>query len=119
MNEIKSRMTPAISIPEQVVSGGQTGVDQGGWRAAKRFDLPTGGWMPKGFLTEPPTGHGTEPHPEFAELYGADELPTASFPTRTFANARDSAATSWFGATDTPGARDTLGAVRRSAARGS
>ena len=35
-----------------VVSGGQTGADQAGWRAAEACDIPTGGWMPKGFLTE-------------------------------------------------------------------
>ena len=36
------------------------------------FGVPTGGWMPKGFLTE------DGPRPEFAEQYGAAEMPTDS-----------------------------------------
>ena len=35
-----------------VISGGQSGADQAGWRAAQACDIPTGGWMPFGFLTE-------------------------------------------------------------------
>ena len=34
---------------EKIVSGGQTGADQGGWRAAVACGLATGGWMPEGF----------------------------------------------------------------------
>ena len=45
---------------ERVISGGQTGADQAGWRAARAFGIPTGGAMPKGFLTE------DGPCPEFA-----------------------------------------------------
>ncbi|HJT77421.1 MAG TPA: putative molybdenum carrier protein, partial [Gemmataceae bacterium] len=36
---------------ERVISGGQTGADQAGLAAAKACGIPTGGWMPKGFLT--------------------------------------------------------------------
>jgi hypothetical protein len=36
---------------ERVISGGQTGADQAGWRAARAAGIPTGGFMPKGFLT--------------------------------------------------------------------
>ena len=42
--------------------------------------------------------------------YGARELPTSSYPERTFANARDSDATLWFGDVSTPMARATIGA---------
>ena len=59
---------------ERVISGGQTGADQAGWRAARAYGIPTGGAMPKGFLTE------DGPRPEFAELYGAVELPTRELP---------------------------------------
>ena len=54
-----------------VISGGQTGADQAGWRAAEACGIPTGGWMPRGFLTE----EGTErwfAHDviiEFEEIY--------------------------------------------------
>jgi hypothetical protein len=37
---------------ERVISGGQTGADQGGLRAARACGIPTGGWAPRGWLTE-------------------------------------------------------------------
>jgi hypothetical protein len=37
---------------ERVISGGQTGADQGGLRAAQACGIPTGGWAPRGWLTE-------------------------------------------------------------------
>jgi hypothetical protein len=48
----------------KIISGGQTGVDRGALKAAKAAGLETGGWMPRGWLSE------DGPHPEFAELYG-------------------------------------------------
>jgi hypothetical protein len=44
--------------------------------------------MPLGFLTE------NGPRPEFADLYGAQEMPTASYRERTWQNVRDSDSTS-------------------------
>jgi hypothetical protein len=67
-----------------IISGGQIGADQAGWRAAKACGIPTGGWMPKGFLTE------DGPRPEFAGLYGATEHDSPLYPPRTAANIRDS-----------------------------
>ena len=75
-----------LAMLERIVGGGQTGAGQAGWRAAQAFGVATGGWMPHGFLTE------DGPRPELADRYGARELPTASYPERTFANARDSEA---------------------------
>lgn len=37
---------------EKIISGGQTGVDRAGLDAAKILKLPTGGYCPKGYLTE-------------------------------------------------------------------
>ncbi len=96
-----------LAMLERVVSGGQTDADQAGWRAARAFGIPTGGWMPKGFLTE------NGPRPDFADQYGARELPTSSYPERTFANVRDSDATLWFGDASTPGARATIEACHK------
>jgi hypothetical protein len=76
---------------ERVVSGGQTGVDQAGWRAARACGLATSGWMPKTFLTE------DGPRPEFAELYGARETTRADYRQRTEWNVRGSDATVWLG----------------------
>jgi hypothetical protein len=63
--------------------------------------------MPKGFLTE------DGPHPEFAEGYGAVEMPTDSYPARTEQNVQDSDATLWFGDTTTSSAQATVGACQR------
>jgi len=68
----------------KIVSGAQTGADQGGLEAAKRFGLETGGWIPKGFLTE------DGPRPDLADLYGIVEHSSSSYVPRTHANARDS-----------------------------
>src|SRR5689334_22146709 len=92
---------------ERVISGGQAGVDQACWRAARSCGIPTGGWMPRSFLTE------DGPRPEFAELYGAVEHPSSNYPMRTRANARDSDATIWFGDSVSPGGRTTLDACER------
>ena len=37
---------------ERVISGGQTGADQTGLHAARACGIPTGGWAPRGWLTE-------------------------------------------------------------------
>lgn len=75
---------------ERVISGGQTGADRAGWRAAQRFLLSTGGWMPRGFRAEDGSRH------EFAASFGARELPEDDYPARTRANVRDSDATLLF-----------------------
>ncbi len=92
---------------EKVISGGQTGADQAGWRAAKLCGLATGGWMPLGFMTE------QGPRPAFAIDYGAVETTTDDYTERTRANVRDSAGTIWFGVSDSPGGRCTLEACRQ------
>ncbi len=52
----------------RIVSGGQTGADQAGWRAARSLGLRTGRWIPRGFETE------AGPRLEFAREFGAVEL---------------------------------------------
>jgi hypothetical protein len=96
---------------EKVITGGQTGADQAAWRAAKAFGIPTGGAMPLGFKTE------DGPRPEFAEMYGAVEMPTTSYASRTRQNVKDSDATLWLGETDSPGAKATLRPVPSWASR--
>jgi hypothetical protein len=90
-----------------VISGGQTGADQAGWRAAEACGITTGGWMPFGFLTEDGPQHW------FANVYSAREMPTKSYPARTVQNVMDSDGTLWFGSTDSPGAKTTLEACAR------
>jgi hypothetical protein len=94
-------------VLEKVVSSGQTGAGQAAWRAAQDFGIATFGWMPRGYLTE------AGPRPEFADFYGAREMPTEHHAKRTLANVRESDATLWFGATDSRGAKVTFKACQR------
>ena len=43
-------------------------------------------------------------------MFGAQEMPTSEYPLHTIRNVIDSDATLWFGSTDTPGAKTTMGA---------
>jgi hypothetical protein len=89
---------------KKIISGGESGANQAGWRVAKAFGLATGGVMREGFLTE------DGPQPEFAELYGATESPMDSGSYRTELNVHDADATLWFGETTTSGAQATVAA---------
>jgi len=75
---------------KKIISGGQTGADQGGLRAGRDLGLETGGTAPKGWLTE------DGPAPFLAE-YGLVESPSPKYPPRTEDNVRDSDGTLIFG----------------------
>ena len=85
-----------------IISGGQTGADQAGWRAVAACGFPTGGWMPLHFMTE------DRADSSLGRLYGAKTLPTKSYCARTFRNVQEFDGTIWFGTSDTPGAKTTL-----------
>jgi hypothetical protein len=99
--------TGCLIMLNKILSGGQTGSDQGGWRAAQAFGVQTGGWMPRGFLTE------NGPRPDFAERFGAGELQADSGPTEPESNVQDSDATLWFGETTTSVAHTTVATCLR------
>lgn len=65
----------------KIISGGQTGADRAALDFAIEFDIPHGGWIPKGRKTE----DGVLP-----EKYKLQEMPTASYPKRTVQNVIDS-----------------------------
>ena len=69
----------------KIVSGGQTGVDQGALDACRWIDFPYGGWVPKGRLTE------AGPLPSIYK--GMAEHSSADYLKRTEANVVDSDAT--------------------------
>lgn len=78
---------------ERVITGGQTGADQGALRAARAAGIATVGWAAKGWLVEGPYDllsrkHVDEPAPWLAE-YGLVECPRKGYPERTKANVRD------------------------------
>jgi hypothetical protein len=66
---------------KKIISGGQTGADQGALDAAIKYSFPHGGWIPKGRLTE----DGRLP-----DNYKLKEMPTDNYPKRTEKNIIDS-----------------------------
>ena len=90
----------------KIISGGQTGSDQAGWRAALNIGLETGGWMPHDFGTE------DGPRPEFAQRYGAKTVCDGSR-ERSYTNVRESHATVWFGEVTGKGGKSTITACER------
>jgi hypothetical protein len=64
-----------------VISGGQTGADIGGLRAARRVGIATGGWAPKGYMTE----RGPMPY-LLGTVYSLEEHPSPHYPPRTALN---------------------------------
>lgn len=84
-----------------IISGGQTGVDQAALRAAKACGLPTGGFAPKGWLTE------NGPAPWLAD-YGLRECEEPGYPARTRANVAQARGLLWLGDPGSPGGRLTV-----------
>jgi hypothetical protein len=66
---------------KKIISGGQTGADQAGLDVAIKYNIPHGGAIPKGRLTE----DGILP-----EKYNLEEMTTKSYPKRTEKNVLDS-----------------------------
>lgn len=83
----------------KIISGGQTGADRAGLEFAARYGIPTGGWAPKGWLTE------KGPDLSLRDVFGLKECPVKGYPPRTRLNAADSDGTVWFG----KGAHDSRG----------
>ena len=85
----------------RVISGGQTGADQGGLFAARASGLETGGWAPLGWKTE------TGPAPWLAE-FGLVECPDPGYPARRRRNVMDADAVLVFGNLSSPGSRGLI-----------
>lgn len=62
---------------KKIISGGQTGADQAALDTAIKWNVPHGGWVPRGRLTEA----GRLP-----DKYNMQEMPTGSYPARTEQN---------------------------------
>jgi len=74
-----------------IISGGQTGADQGALEAASLVGFTTGGFIPKGFKTEKGS------MPELGEKYKLVESTSPDYIYRTQLNAMSSSLTLWFG----------------------
>ena len=66
----------------KIISGGQTGADVAGLKAAKKLGIRTGGWIPKGFRTD----EGSKP--SLQVLYGLEETEDTGYQRRTLWNVR-------------------------------
>lgn len=80
----------------KIISGGQSGADEGGLMAAAALGIPTGGWMPRGFLREAESGRFHYSDPALAERYGLREHPDDGYPPRTEENMRAADGTVYF-----------------------
>lgn len=89
----------------KVISGGQTGADQAGLRAAKAVGLATGGWVPKGCRTD------DGPAPWLVTDYGCQAHTSRQYAPRTIANVREADCLIWFGSQASPGGVLTLRTV--------
>lgn len=85
----------------RIISGGQSGADQGGLRAARSLGISTGGYAPLGWMTE------DGPAPWLA-TFGLVEHDRPGYPPRTEANVRAADALIWFGDPASRGGRLTL-----------
>lgn len=85
----------------KIISGGQTGADQGGIEAGRQLSLDTGGWAPNGWRTE------VGACPRLAE-FGLHEHPSSNYPPRTEMNVKTSDGTVLFGNASSPGSRLTI-----------
>lgn len=89
----------------KIISGGQTGVDRAGLDAARLCDIETGGYAPKGYLTE--IGRDIS-----LVEYGLEDS-GLSYVTRTNLNVEMADVTIWFGNEDSAGYKATKRAAKR------
>ena len=66
---------------KKIISGGQTGAGRAALDIALKFNIPHGGWIPKGRITE---------DGPLADKYQLQEMPTTSYPEQTEQNVNDS-----------------------------
>ena len=86
---------------ERVISGGQTGADQGGLEAGKMAGIVTGGMAPRGYRTS------SGPQPDLRKRFGLEEAKSPYYAQRTRANVQNSDGTVIFGDPTSPGSRLT------------
>lgn len=91
----------------RVITGGQTGVDQAAWRAARAAGLETSGLMPRAFQTE------AGPRPDLAHAFSAIAGASNDPADRTLANVAAADATLvLLGGPPGPGTQRTIDACR-------
>ena len=93
--------------PIKIISGGQTGADQGGLIAAEQCRMRTGGWAPRGWKTE------SGPMQFLLEKrFGLRQTNDYEYPVRTKLNIEDSDATVLFLEGESKGTALTINVCR-------
>ncbi len=87
--------------PTRIISGGQTGADMGALKAGQDLGIKTGGWAPKGWITE------GGPNPSL-NSWGLIQHSSPNYPPRTRMNCQDSDLTAIFGDLKSAGTRLTI-----------
>jgi hypothetical protein len=90
-------------ILEKIISGGQTGADEGGLQAAFLEHVTTGGTAPRGYRTD--IGEATL---TLRDKYGLAEHSSPLYPPRTKKNVHDSDGTVIFGDPTSRGSKLTI-----------
>lgn len=91
---------------KKIISGGQTGADRGGLEAGKKLGIETGGTAPLGYRTDIGNDYSLR-------NFGLIQHSSWNYRPRTIENVLNSDATVWFGNTDSPGAKLTLGTCKK------
>ena len=86
----------------KIISGGQTGADQGALHGARLAGIATGGTAPKGWETE------LGPQPELLKRYNLCQSQNSGYAARTKENVKDSDGTLIFGDVTSRGSALTL-----------
>lgn len=86
---------------EKIISGGQSGADQGGLFAGYALGLKTGGWAPKNYQTE------DGPARDLLRFFGLSETEIIGYEYRTNLNVWNSDGTVLFGDIQSAGSRLT------------
>ncbi len=84
----------------RIISGGQTGVDQAALKMAHALGIETGGWAPKGWLTE--AGSAL-----WLADYGLEEYHQTGYPPRTRVCVANADAVLWLGNPESRGGKLT------------
>ena len=92
-----SRVVKDTWRPAQIISGGQTGGDQGGLLAGRSLGVPTGGTAPHDWLTE------AGPEEQLLRGFGLIECSQPGYDSRTMKNVLDADGTVLFGSYATGG----------------
>lgn len=87
----------------KIISGGQTGADQGGLSAGRSLGIETGGFAPWNWMTD------DGPQEELLRGFGLEPAPhdPRTYPKRTKMNVEAADATLWMGNPNSPGGRLT------------